>query len=199
MGRLFVLFGWLVILVLLGLGMAIVFAIFYPIYRFGRAYNFKVVQLLGRIPLILIGLIPLTLIILALLVVGHWIALSTCPSYAFRYTLGFSPGSETKPMQSSSTGFWMTDCQEIYLQFKTNQNVINKIAGKSFKSVSREDFQDQFQHLNDAGEDWFKPIDAKCTQFYIADPFDDRFSSNLAILCYNESTGICFFRYSEGD
>jgi hypothetical protein len=188
MGPLFVLFGWLVILVLLGLGMAIVFAIFYPIYRFGKAHNFKVVKLIGGIPLILIGLIPIALISLVIFGIGEWIVFSACPSYAFRSTFGFSAASETAPLHSFRSQ--STDWQEVFLKFKTRQNIVNKITEKNFQSVSREKFMLKMRNLDDSTPVWFKP-----TQFYESDRFDDRFSSNSAILCFNETSGICYFHY----
>ena len=52
-------------------------------------------------------------------------------------------------------------------------------------------------HLPEQVRSWFLPSVAQADGFYVAEPFDDSFSTfNRAILCYSEKTGIACFYWS---
>ena len=185
---------WLVVLAVFYSAMRFLRFLFEPVYQWGKLRDYKVILFISRIPGFLAKAVPIGLILMFTLSIGREIALTTFPSYAFKSTFGFSIDSDTEVLKNYRGALLVTDYQEICLKLQTKQNVVDKITRNNFRPISREEFIADLQRQpREPG--WFKSLDSEPTQFYKSDPFNDHYDSNSAILCYNESSGICYFHY----
>ena len=136
-------------------------------------------------------LLPLVLFILA---ERHNRIMSAQPDRLFEMTFAFWPPPQTEMLE----GYYELgmDYEERALQFRAPSDVIHKIRGRRFVVSDRETFVTEGNHLPEQVQSWFLPSVAQADCFYIAEPFDDSFSTfNRAILCYNEKTGIACFHW----
>jgi hypothetical protein len=194
MGPVFIIITWLMILAFFYLALGILWVLYFPIYQWGKLYDNKAILLIGRIPGFLAKAVPIGLILIFTLSIGQEIALTTSPSYAFKSTFGFSIDPDTEVLKNYRGALFVTDYQKICLKLRTNQKIVDQITGNKFERLSREEFASNIQ-FESFEPNWFKPLESEPTQFFKAEPYDDDFASNSAFLCFNETSGICFFQY----
>jgi hypothetical protein len=144
-------------------------------------------------------LLPLVLFVMA---ERHNRLMSAQPDRLFELTFAFWPSPQTEML----AGYYELgmDYEERALQFRAPADVIDRICGRRFVITGRDTFVTayggEWNHLPDKVRSWFLPAVEQADCFYIAEPFDDSFSTyNRALLCYNRQTSIACFHWMGGD
>jgi len=125
----------------------------------------------------------------------HDFTVNLQPVRIFNTTFGFKPDRQTEVLETYvSSG---PDSQETFIKFRTTKDTIDKIVQNRFNAIPSETFKEKHivnsSNLPERVQEWFAPDYKKPNLFYIAEPFNNSFSRNKAILCYNEETEITYF------
>ena len=127
----------------------------------------------------------------------HDVTINVQPTRIFITTFGFKPDGQTEILETyvkSGLDFGTT-----LIKFKTTRETIDKIAQNKFHPITSGTFQEKLSYRHNFPEhvrQWFTPGYNKPNLFYVAEPFNNSFSNvNEAILCYNEETGIAYFKW----
>lgn len=154
---------------------------------------------------LLVFLLPVCLLLFSVLMpliifgsIGfHNLKMNVRPIHTFNTTFGFLPNEQTEILGSYvNNGL---DFGTTLIKFKTTRETIDKIVQKKFHPITSETFQEKLSYRNNFPEhvrEWFKPDLEKSNLFYLTEPFQNTFSNvNEAILCYDEETGIAYFKW----
>jgi hypothetical protein len=132
----------------------------------------------------------------------HNFKLNLQPSRIFNDTFGFQPDKQTEILEAyTEHGL---DYEKASIKFKTTKETIDKIARDRFNTAPLETFKKKCdsnrRSLPPRIRAWFTPGYEKPNLFYLAEPFNNTFSTaNEAVLCYNEQTGIAYFHWAGCD
>ena len=145
--------------------------------------------------------VGMTLFIFGLMYL-HNFKLNLQPSRIFNDTFGFKPDKQTEILEAyTEHGL---DYETTSVKFRTTKDTIDRIVRDGFNPISAETFERKCdsnrRRLPARIRAWFTPSYEKPNFFYLAEPFNNTFSTaNEAILSYNEETGIAYFHWMGAD
>ncbi|MEW6130830.1 MAG: hypothetical protein AB1757_27620 [Acidobacteriota bacterium] len=126
-----------------------------------------------------------------IILIGIQTILNFSPDYVFASSFGFKPPAEVRELQGRKSAFF--DSGDIYLRFKANKPILDKIVASKFFPIKEQFFN--WPSPQHHPPDWWNPSDSKPKLFYQALNFNQEYSSNSAFLCYDETREIVYFYY----
>ena len=148
-----------------------------------------------------VGLIVLSALLTVLVLVAMWqydVRMSRNSVRLFENTFGFHPTPGIEVLEGyCGSGL---DSETRAMRFRAPAEAIARITSSRFVACDREVFMRAYQssghNLPQRVQSWFVPAAEGADRFYLARPFDKSFTtSNEAILCYQEKTGIACFHW----
>lgn len=148
-----------------------------------------------------VGMIVLSALLTVLVLVATWrydVRMSRNPVRLFENTFDFHPTPGIEVLEGyCGSGL---DSETRAMRFRAPPEAIARITSPRFVACDREVFMRTYRssghNLPQRVQSWFVSAAEAADHFYLAKPFDKSFTtSNEAILCYQEKTGIACFHW----